>query len=72
MKTVSLKLSAELNIKLERAARSSGQTKSDIVREALERYLQKERPVSALELCGDLVGKGAGPGYLSTNPDHMR
>lgn len=39
---------------------------------ALEHYLSGERPMSALELAGDLVGCGEGPGDLSTNPKYLQ
>jgi Arc/MetJ-type ribon-helix-helix transcriptional regulator len=71
MKTISLKLPISLSVRLERVARERGQSKSEIVRAALERHLKDERPTSALELAGDLVGCGEGPTDLSTNPRYM-
>lgn len=71
MNTISLKLPPELRFKLERAAKRRGQSKSEVVRAALEQYLDCERPMSALELAGDIVGCGEGPGDLSTNPKYM-
>jgi predicted transcriptional regulator len=77
MKTISLKLSARLHARLERAAKQRQQSKSDLVRRALEQFLngepssQTKRAVSALELAGDLVGCAEGPGDLSTNPKYM-
>ena len=71
MKTISLKLPAALSVKLERAAKQRGQSKSEVVRVALEHFLKGERPLSALDLAGDLVGCGVGPGDLSTNPKYM-
>jgi hypothetical protein len=71
MKTLSLKLPPSLRVKLERAAKQRGQSKSALVRAALEQFLIRERPMSALELAGDLVGCGQGPGDLSTNPKYM-
>jgi len=74
MKTISLKLSDRLHAKLQRLAKSRKQTKSDVVREALERMLdgqESSKPVSALDLAGDLVGSCQGPGDLSTNPKYM-
>ncbi len=75
MKTLSLKLTPRLLEKLERTARERGQTKSEVMRAALEQFLQgdgrPERPVSALDLAGDLVGCGEGPGDLSTNPKYL-
>jgi hypothetical protein len=75
MKTVSLKLSDALLRKLERAARQRGQSKSAVIRAALEGYLNGEqagpRPLSALDLAGDLVGCAKGPRDLATNPKYM-
>jgi len=71
MKTLSLKLPPSLSVKLERAAKQRNQSKSEVARAALEQFLSGERPLSALELAGDLVGCGEGPGDLSTNPKHM-
>jgi len=75
MKTLSLKLTENLLRKLERTARERGQSKSALMRAALEEYLNgvraTPRPLSALELAGDLVGCGEGPGDLSTNPKYM-
>jgi predicted DNA-binding protein len=71
MKTLSLKLPPSLSVRLERAAKKRGQTKSEVVRAALEQFLNGERAMSALELAGDLVGRGKGPGDLSTNPKYM-
>jgi hypothetical protein len=71
MKTLSLKLPPALRAKIERAAKSRGQTKSEVVRAALEQFLGGERPMSALELAGDLVGCCPAPHDLSTNPRHL-
>jgi metal-responsive CopG/Arc/MetJ family transcriptional regulator len=71
MKMLTLKLPPGLSAKLERAALQRGESKSELVRAALEQYLKAERPMSALELAGDLAGCGEGPGDLSTNPKHM-
>ena len=71
MKTLSLKLPPGLSVKLARVAKKRGQSKSAVVRAALEEFLKSERPMSALELADDLVGCGEGPGDLSTNPKYM-
>ncbi len=75
MKTISLKVADNLLRKLERTARQRGQSKSAVIRAALEQYLNGERPearpLSALDLAGDLVGCVKGPGDLSTNPKYM-
>ncbi len=71
MKTISLKLPNELSLKLERAAKKRSQSKSELVRAALETFLNGDQPLSALDLAGDLVGCFEGPGDLSTNPKYM-
>lgn len=77
MKTISLKVPAALHARLNRASKQRRQTKSQIVREAIEQFLNdehhlpKKRSISALELAGDLVGCVAGPGDLSTSPKHL-
>ncbi len=75
MKAISLKLPPGLNAQLDRAAKQRRQSKSEIVREALEHFLNgdgnAQTPVSALELAAELVGSAEGPSDLSTNPKHM-
>jgi Arc/MetJ-type ribon-helix-helix transcriptional regulator len=75
MKTISLKLPEKVLRQLEHTARERGQTKSDVVRAALEQFLNGERPpgrpLSALELAGDLVGSAEGPSDLSTHAKHF-
>jgi hypothetical protein len=44
MKMLSLKLPPGLNVKLERAARKCGWSKSEVARAALEQFLKAERP----------------------------
>jgi Arc/MetJ-type ribon-helix-helix transcriptional regulator len=75
MKTLSFKVSEALDRKLAAAVKRRGRRKSDVVREALERYLdeaQGARAGSVLELAGNLAGciKRA-PRDLSTNPRHL-
>jgi metal-responsive CopG/Arc/MetJ family transcriptional regulator len=78
MKSISLKLPAGLHAKLDRASIHRKQSKSDIVRAALELYLNSsyspngKQTISALELAGDLVGCSDGPHDLSTNPDYLK
>src|SRR5436853_430341 len=77
MKTISLKLPGGLHAKLDRAAKQRRQSKSSVVREALEDFLNSkgrsnpERKLSALQLAGDLVGCVSGPGDLSTNLKYL-
>ncbi|MGO9465113.1 MAG: ribbon-helix-helix protein, CopG family [Isosphaeraceae bacterium] len=71
MTMLSLKLPPGLSARLNRAAKLRGESKSEVVRAALEQFLKADRPTSALHLAGDIVGCGEGPGDLSTNPQHM-
>ena len=74
MKTFSLKLTDNLLSKLERAARERGQSKSAVIRSALEQYLDGEGTIpsgSALEAARPWIGCVEGPGDLSTNPKYM-
>jgi predicted DNA-binding protein len=75
MKTISLKLPEALDSKLSAAARRLRRTKSAVVREVLEDYLDESTPtkgVSCLELAADLVGCLDGPTDLSHNQKHMQ
>jgi hypothetical protein len=75
MKTVSLKLPDSLDAKLTTMAKRKGETKSVIVRQALERLYAREassQPATCLDLARDLCGIVEGPEDLSTNKEHMR
>jgi hypothetical protein len=74
MRTISLKLSDDLDAELDARARGLGRTKSAITREALRRYLDGESPtgVSCLDLVRDLVGTVRGPGDLASNKKYLR
>jgi predicted DNA-binding protein len=74
MKTISLKVPEALDSKLSAAARRLKRTKSAVVREVLEDYLDKSKPakgVSCYDLAADLVGCFEGPTDLSTNKKYM-
>jgi hypothetical protein len=74
MKTISLKVPAVLHAKLDRAAKQGKRSKSDLVRAALEQFLNGEGanpPGSLLEACSPWLGCVVGPGDLSTNRHHM-
>jgi Ribbon-helix-helix protein, copG family len=75
MVTMTVKLPPATSARLSAAARVRRVSKSQIVREALEKHLKyngKSRRPTFGELAGHLAGslKG-GPGDLSTNPKHM-
>lgn len=74
MKTISLKLPESLDAKLSRVAKQRDQTKSDVVRAALEEYLNGERAAAQetfLAAAQKWIGCVEGPGDLSTNPKYM-
>ena len=77
MKTVTVKLSDELAVRLEKRAKRRGVSKSALLRESLEHELAgrngavEEEP-SAYDLMKDGFGcVDSGIGDLSTNPKHM-
>ena len=75
MKTMSLKLTEFLDEKLAGIAAKRGASKSALVREALETYIETEksiRPGSCLELGKDLFGCVEGPTDLSSHKRHMK
>ncbi len=75
MNTISLKVPDTLAIRLEYAARQKGVSKSVLIRNALEAYLQTdgaEHPESALTRAADLIGVLSGPEDLSVNKDYLR
>ena len=75
MNTISLKVPEPLAIRLKDTARRKGVSKSVLIRDALEAYLQTEgteRPESALSQVADLAGMLSGPEDLSVNKDYLR
>ena len=75
MNTISLKVPGSLALRLENEARQRGLSKSAVIRDALEEYLQTtsaENSGSALALAADLAGVLSGPEDLSCNKDHLR
>ena len=75
MNTISLKVPESLAIRLKDTAQQKGVSKSVLIRDALEAYLQTdgtERPESALSQVADLAGILSGPEDLSVNKDYLR
>ena len=70
MKTLSVKITDEIDARVDALARSKSVTRSDIVRAALEAYTGASKG-SVLDLAGDLVGSLRGPSDLSHNPRHL-
>jgi hypothetical protein len=75
MRTVSLKLPEVLLREVEQEAATRGVAKSALIRDCIERTLQKtrkpKRQISCLELMGDWVGSFRGPRDLSTNRRYL-
>jgi len=71
--TVSLKMPDVLERRLARLATSRGTTRSDLIREALERLLTdaSAHSDSCLALASDLIGSVEGPADLSHNKAHL-
>lgn len=72
MRSLTIRLPHEAEAKLEVLARREKRTRSDIVREAIERY-EGARPVTVGELAGPYCGiEKGGPRDVSYNPRYMR
>lgn len=76
MTTLSLKAPDDLLKKAEAVARRRGISRSALVRQALEAYIEdagriRGRPGSCLDAAGDLVGSVEGPEDLSIDRRHM-
>ena len=70
MRTVSFKLSGQLDDALSDLARRRNSTRSALVREALQ-ALATGANHSVTAMVGDLVGSLDGPPDLSSNPRHL-
>lgn len=73
MTTMSLKVPAVLKQRLARLAKSRGASRSAVIREALERFLNEApaHPDSCLALASDLIGCVEGPADLSHNKKRL-
>ena len=74
MKTLSLKLPESLLEKLDSTARKRGESRSALLREAIETVLEGENHISdgsCLDLAKDLAGCVSGPEDLSINKSRM-
>lgn len=76
MKTLTVKLPDDLGVRLEKRARRRGVSKSAIVRESIERELERgaqgEEEPSAYDLMKEGIGCiDSGVSDLATNPRHM-
>jgi hypothetical protein len=69
--TKSVKLPGTLAKALAAAAKRSGRTESDLIREAIERVTGTPDGLDMVALLGEGVGVGRGPKDLSSNRAHM-
>ena len=75
MKTLTVKVPEDLNMKLAAAAAKRGESKSDLIRAALESIVNETEditPNSCLELAKDLIGSVEGPRDLSYSKKHLK
>ncbi|MDT8389142.1 MAG: ribbon-helix-helix domain-containing protein [Lentisphaeria bacterium] len=73
MTTISLKIPADLDRRLQQTAARRHTSRSALMREAAELYLSTDETAeSCLCKVSDLVGSVDGPEDLSSNKDHLR
>jgi hypothetical protein len=75
MKTLSVKVSDDLNLKLAAVAAKRKESKSNLIREAIETILDANEaitPNSCLDLAKDLIGSVEGPPDLSHNNNYLK
>jgi predicted transcriptional regulator len=75
MQVVTFKADEELVEKLDALADEQHTTRSQLIRSAIEEYVESEMRIaeapSAYEAMKDVIGCIEGPGDLSTNPKYM-
>jgi hypothetical protein len=75
MKTISVKVSEELDIKLTAVAARRRESKSALIRAALDHIVESSdtiTPNSCFDLAKDLIGSVEGPADLSYNKKHLK
>ena len=75
MKTLTVKVPEDLDLKLAATAARRGESKSDLIRTALELIVNANEtitPNSCLDLAKDIVGSVEGPSDLSCNKEHLK
>ena len=75
MKTISVKVPEDLDLKLNAVAAKRRETKSAIIRAALDHLVNSSEastPNSCLDLAKDLIGSIEGPSDLSYNSKHLK
>ncbi|MEX1326124.1 MAG: ribbon-helix-helix protein, CopG family [Desulfobacterales bacterium] len=75
MKTLTVKVPEELDLKLAAVAAKRGESKSNLIRTAIISILKENKaviPNSCLDMAKDLVGSVEGPSDLSCNKRHLK
>jgi len=75
MKTLTVKVPEELDLKLAAVAAKRGESKSNLIRTAINSILKENKaviPNSCLDMAKDLVGSVEGPSDLSCNKRHLK
>jgi metal-responsive CopG/Arc/MetJ family transcriptional regulator len=75
MKTLTVKVPEDLDLKLAATAAKRGESKSDLIRTALESIVNANEaitPNSCLDLAKDIVGSVEGPSDLSYSKEHLK
>ena len=75
MKTISVKIPEELDIKLSAVAARRRESKSALIRAALDQMVESSETVtsnSCLDLAKDLIGTAEGPSDLSHNKKYLK
>ena len=75
MKTLTVKVAEDLDLKLAAVAAKRGESKSDLIRAALEAIVTANdatTPNSCLDLAKDIIGSVEGPSDLSYNKKHLK
>ena len=74
MKTLTVKVPEELDLKLAAVAKKIGESKSNLIRSAIEHIVTSNPAITAnscLDLAQDLAGSLEGPTDLSHNKKHF-
>jgi Arc/MetJ-type ribon-helix-helix transcriptional regulator len=75
MKTISVKIPEELDLKLTAVAARRRESKSALIRAALDQVVESSETVtsnSCLDLAKDLIGTAEGPSDLSHNKKYLK
>jgi len=75
MKTLTVKVPEELDLKLAAVAAKRGESKSNLIRTAINSILKEYKaviPNSCLDMAKDLVGSVEGPSDLSCNKTYLK